>query len=308
MKRLSIYGLVLVVGSLFCACSDDEENLKPSGIDDDYFAVPADATDPESVLRREFFEKTGVHLLFTDVLRTNTYTDEFGQTVGKDVTIDFDWNLNTEGSVYYYQWELMTDGDIELKRKTADLFIRDILPHIQGSRMAPFSVLLFKDLEIKEYSTDDWERGYTLPNWRCLGFNAGYWLDAADDDEIREASVSLCKALVSSKFNYRSDLADDWNDLSYDGGSGEDIVDWVDDWDRDITKVYELGFLDYDPDWRDRLKYDSLPYADDDFEMYFNAIFDRSREDFEAEFGQYAKIMEKYNMMYSLIEQTGYKF
>lgn len=308
MKKLSIYGLMLVAGLQFCACSDDDENLTPSGINDDYFSVPADATDPESVLRREFFEKTGVHLLFTDVLRKDIITDADGNKVEKEITIDFDWNLNSEGSVSYYQWELIPESDMESKRKVADLFVSDILPHIKGTSMSPFSVLLFDNLEVRESSKKPWKKGYALPNWRCLGLNASDWLEAESDDEIKAASAELCKGLVSSKFTYRSDMASEWMDLSYDGGSGEYIVDCIDDWDRDITKVYELGFMDYDPNWKGKLKYDSLPYASDDFEMFFDAIFDRSREDFEAEFGEYPKIMEKYNLMVSLIEQTGYKF
>jgi len=58
----------LFLSLLLGACTK-EDALEPTGANDDYFTVPATATDPESVMRREFYEETGVHLLFNDTLR-----------------------------------------------------------------------------------------------------------------------------------------------------------------------------------------------------------------------------------------------
>ena len=48
----------LFLSLLLGACAK-EDALEPTGANDDYFTVPATATDPESVMRREFYEETG---------------------------------------------------------------------------------------------------------------------------------------------------------------------------------------------------------------------------------------------------------
>ena len=45
----------LFLSLLLGACTK-EDALEPTGANDDYFTVPATATDPESVMRREFYE------------------------------------------------------------------------------------------------------------------------------------------------------------------------------------------------------------------------------------------------------------
>ncbi|MDE7074137.1 MAG: hypothetical protein K2O69_03685, partial [Odoribacter sp.] len=74
MKKIYI-ALLFLAGLSACTKEDD---LTPSGARDDYFTVSPDATDPESVLRREFYNSTGVHLLFNDTIRheqDGTYAD-----------------------------------------------------------------------------------------------------------------------------------------------------------------------------------------------------------------------------------------
>ena len=44
----------LFLSLLLGACTK-EDALEPTGANDDYFTVPATATDPESVMRREFY-------------------------------------------------------------------------------------------------------------------------------------------------------------------------------------------------------------------------------------------------------------
>lgn len=306
MNKITICGLIMFAGFQFTACSD-EENLTPSHADDDLFSVPESAIDPVSELRREFHKETGIHLLFTEELNpTVTGTDKDGSPILRENKVDFKWNYNTYNDYLEYEAEYITD--IDAMRKAADEFKKAVLPHIEGSSIAPYSVLLVNDLVSRTQSWKDMVLTYTMACWRCLAVNVGGWVEAETDDDVATWTFGVCKSLVSAKFNSSSAEAKAWMDLSYDGGSGEDIVDYVDDWDGDITKVYELGFMSYIKDWRGRLDYDYLPYASNDFTAYFNAVFERSQEDFEAEFGQYAKIMEKYNLMKSLILQTGYKF
>ncbi|MDE6448896.1 MAG: hypothetical protein K2L41_02300, partial [Muribaculaceae bacterium] len=83
----------------------------------------------------------------------------------------------------------------------------------------------------------------------------------------------------------------------------------IEDWEGgDMESIYSLGFLSYDEDWRGRPHYDEFNGTKNDFDDFFNALFDRSEDDFTAEYGNYPIIMEKYRFMKELIEKTGYKF
>ena len=87
MNRLYFYFCLI---ALFAAGCAKEDGLEPSGIREDYFTVPEDATDPVSVLRRNFHERTGIHLLFNDTLRHEQQgTNPDGTPRWYTETIDF---------------------------------------------------------------------------------------------------------------------------------------------------------------------------------------------------------------------------
>lgn len=305
MKKLIIYSLALIAGMQFTSCKDDEV-LTPSNTNDLLFAVPADATGPEADLRREFYKNTGIHLIFDEVLRSEVVgKDSQGNDIVKNETVDFAWNINNYDDFLDYEGGYITD--IDDQRKAADLFMKYVLPHIKGSSMSPYSVLLFNGLEVYDRYDYEYYTAYTLPCVCCLGVNVAGWIEAETDEEISMYTAELCKSLVKAKFNFNSSVAEPFTDLSYEY-SGEYISDYEEDWDRsDMSMVYSYGYITYNKH-RSKVTRDRFPYADDDFDDFFNAIFDRTREDFEAEFGEYPAVMEKYNIMYSLIEQTGYKF
>lgn len=303
MKKISIYGLLLLSGIALTACSD-EDSPTPSGVNDDFFTIPADATDPESVLRRDFYNETGVHLLFNETLCSTVIgKDKYGNDIVKDETIDFRWNYNSYNDYLEYNGGYITD--IDGQRKVAELFKKNIIPHIEGSTLSPYSVLLFNSLESRDREWDPFEKAYSISCWRCLGINTEDWLNASTPEEETTATNNICKGLVNSRFNERSDSAEPWTDISYEY-SNEYLVNIFDDWDRDITRVYELGYMGYNEGVR--LNRDRIIYTSDDFKLFYDAIFDQTEEEFTAQWGEYAKIMEKYYLMKKLIEETGYKF
>lgn len=308
MKNITKYALALAVALQLGACSDSDDVLSPSNYNDDFFGVPADATGPEADLRREFYKETGTHLLFTDVLRT-TYLGlgSNGKEIYEYETIDFAWNLTSYNN--YFDWNpTFLDDNIDEKRKGADLFRKNVLPHIKGSSMSPYSVLLLADLEIY----DDWNYEFvpavTTSCWRCLAVNVKGWIEAETDEEADKYTVSICRDLVSNKFTYNSDEAKPWFDASSEYYY-EYIADYYEDWEgEDMDIIHSHGFLSYNKDWKGRPYYDEFPGKSEDFEDFFNAVFDRSEADFEAEYGDWPVIMAKYNHMKELIENTGYKF
>lgn len=96
----TIFG-TLVLGLLCLSCGS-EDHLLPSGLDKNYFEVPGDATDAESVLRREFFTKNGSYLIFNDTLhRELKGTDEEGNPLYTYELLDIGYGMTSISSNRY---------------------------------------------------------------------------------------------------------------------------------------------------------------------------------------------------------------
>lgn len=293
---------MLLSGVFATSCSDDEEILEPSN-NVNLFAVPDDATGPEAELRRNFFKETGTYLMFNDLLsHTVIGQDAYGNDVYKDEYIDFTFNLTSSGD-YPPIFEYITDNNA--KETAVNLFMEYIYPHVKGSSLLPYSVLLVDNLQTPDLY-GDYKDASTTSCWRCLAVSMGEMLDMTDEDAAVYVRTAL-KELVSTKFNSYSDEAEEFMDLSYEY-AGEYLTDYFEDWDRsDITPVYELGFLSYTESWRGPQN-DYLPYASNDFKNFYDAVMDRDEAEFMAEFGEYPKIVTKYNIIKNAIMALGYKF
>ena len=83
------------------ACGEDELASTP-GDEPNYFAIPGDATDPESVIRRNFYEETGINLAFSDTLhKEQTGTDAQGRPVYHVETIKLSYTLTANDDYLY---------------------------------------------------------------------------------------------------------------------------------------------------------------------------------------------------------------
>ncbi|MCM1050762.1 MAG: hypothetical protein NC349_02265 [Paenibacillus sp.] len=301
MNKYIIYGFMLLSGVFATSCSDDEEILEPSD-NVNLFAVPDDATGLEAELRRNFFKETGTYLMFNDLLsHTVIGKDAYGNDVYKDEYIDFTFNLTSSGGNPPI-FEYITDDNA--KETATNLFLEYIYPHVKGSSLLPYSVLLVDNLQVSGYY--GYEEASTTSCWRSLAVAMGDMLNTSDDDVAVYARTAL-KELVSAKFNSYSDEAEEFMDLSYEY-AGEYLTDYYEDWDRsDITPVYEMGYLSYIQSRRGPQN-DYLPYAYNDFDDFYDAVMDRDEADFMAEFGDYPMIVTKYNIIKNAILSLGYKF
>ena len=83
------------------ACGEDELTPTP-GDEPNYFAIPGDTTDPESVIRRNFYEETGINLAFSDTLhKEQTGTDAQGRPVYHVETINLSYTLTAKDDYLY---------------------------------------------------------------------------------------------------------------------------------------------------------------------------------------------------------------
>lgn len=305
MNKYAIYGLFAVAALSFSSCSDEEEVLEPTvGVVENKFAVPEDATGAEADLRRSFYKNTGVYLIFNDLLsRDLVGTDANGKDVYKEEWVDFTYNLTSIGDeppIFEY---LENDED---KKAGAELIEKYLYPHLEGGKLMPFSIMPVETIEVFDPYWWEYAPASIVSCWRCLAVAVGEWMSLPEEEQ-EEYSMSVLLDLISLKFTYTSDEADEFSELSYEY-SGEYLSDLDENWDRsDMSLVYELGYLSYVKS-RYSAYSDYLPYTSADFNSYLEAVLSRDEADFMEEFGDYSKIVTKYYIIKNALIDFGYKF
>ena len=139
MKYIILY--IIVLAGCFTACQQ-EDSLTPSNISD-LFAPNPEATDAESVLRREFFNTTGCYLLFNDTLR-HEYKgeDTFGNPYYETELIGLEWNLTSAVSTRYLFEYLKTQ---EQKEQAVSFLQTHLIPKIKN--VLPYSILVINKMD-----------------------------------------------------------------------------------------------------------------------------------------------------------------
>lgn len=284
------------------ACSGDEEVLNPSPAEVNPFFIDASSNDPEDCIRREFYEETGIHLLFSDTI-TKKF-DENGKFVGE--LMDFDWNFTSDGSgTYRYSYFESIDD----KRAAAEMFKKHFVPYVNvdGGMFRPYSIILFAGIE--EYTKKKWKPVTYQDCWRSFGVSAGPWLELEDGD-IKETSLNLLMALIKTKLDtYSPELEDFFAVCAVDDGEYPWYVsDLIEDWEdeQDVTLIYEAGFLRYFPDtYEDDPAYDELPSDNTDMNDYIRLVLFSDEDTVNETWGDYEKIMLKYGIMKKTIADLG---
>lgn len=253
---------------LWTACSK-EDALTPSGEREDYFSVPENATGEEAELRRAFYAKYGVHLLFNDTLRhepQGVYAD--GAPLWFTETIDFNYGL-TDVTYTNDRYEYLQS--LEDKKKAIEFTEDYILSHL-GESIRPYSILLLKNDTYTSSGTTK-VRNYRL-GLRCLALNLDSVFCAKSEADYTKycasilSSISLSKlqqnethptleafGAISDEYYYRDydEFEEDFGDSydpyyeAYDNFYYGDFYDWLDEYDlsykyySEAKKAYENG-------------------------------------------------------------------
>lgn len=277
------------LSSLFAvSCGDESENLTPSEPEPDVFAVDPSRTDDEAMIRKAFYENTGIHLLFTDSL---IHSD------GSVEMLDFNWGFNTESSDECRYTYLVDNADKEL---AAELLSRYFVPYISGGKLRPYSMLPFKSIEAYLWYKSEWEYvwksvGY-IANWRCFAVNTESWSDL-EPEEYREAGYRLLLDFINANLTYKSPELSEFFVVSKEYYWKDISEDWFEK--EDMSEIYALGFLSYDDFW------ESYPGEQDDFDDFKDLVLNHTEEEVNEMYGGYAMIMKKYQLFRQAIADMG---
>ncbi|MGN0280864.1 MAG: hypothetical protein ACI4B3_01000 [Prevotella sp.] len=280
MKKIHILLAVLMTTApLLTSCSDDEDT-SPSNVEVNGFAPAANDNSATAQLQREFFNETGVYLLFSDTL-----TAVNGQ---QPELLDLGWTIS--GS-YGYKYTFKYITDIDAQRKAADGLKHSLLTRLGKSK--PFSVLLADDIAYESYGR--LRHSTNVLGVRCYAFNLD---DGEELEDIDGFFSGMFLTIVKDVLDRNSDKLDPFYAFSEEY-YGEDL-DYF-GWDS-LTEqeTWDLGFFRYYSSWGVY-----FPYKSGDLSDWLNAVTSMSREEFEATYGSSATMMNKFETLVGIIESLG---
>lgn len=127
-----------------------ETPLTPSDQTTNYFEVPASANSESDILRREFHDRTGIYLLFTDTLRHEYQgLDGNGASYYIDELVDLAYGITVNSKTYY---AFRYTNEIDERRKWATYVEQQIVPLMDKK---PYSILLVDRIYEYAYLGDD---------------------------------------------------------------------------------------------------------------------------------------------------------
>lgn len=296
MKKMILL-MAVALGIGFTGCKNEEE-ITPGSSFPNMFAPDPNDTSLEGKLKSDFFDNTGVYLIFSD--RLGTYTDSFGNE--REETVDFSWSLNTSsGAVYAY--DFLEDDE---KAEAAELLEKYFLPYInvEGGVMRPFSVLPLKDVTEKGSYSD--KKVSYVSSIRCLGVDVTNWL-GADEATAREEVKNTIYDILKSKISIYDDEISDFIAVSEEAYDAYYVYNYYEEWldEQNVELIYEAGFLHYYPDsWGD-IEYDCFPNEKNDIMKFLEAVVFDDETGFKEKWADYPLILGKYDLMKDALIKYG---
>lgn len=277
---------ILVALPLLASCGS-EDDLTPSGADINGFAPTASDNSPTAQIRNAFYQATGSYLLFNDTLVSRS-------TNGQPELFDVDYALIGSGSVDNYDYKYTYITDAASQQKAADA-LRTYLVSRLG-KATPFSFLLVDDIYYNSYGRKHHSsyllgtRGYIISTGEGEMYNdpGSYFnsmlLDIAVDRFNRQSSTVTDAFYSYSKAYYGQAVADD---------------------EKDIENIEHVrGFMEKYEGWTEDSYY--YPNKSADVKDYTKAVLTMTRDEFRAEYGSYAIMVDKYDAMRTILVNMGF--
>ena len=287
---MSIYKyiiLVFIALPLLGSCSK-EDDLTPSNADINGFAPEPTDNSLTAQIRNDFYKATGAYLLFNDTLVSKS-------TNGQPELFDITYAMVGSGSVssHNYQYTYITDA---AKQQQAANALQKYLTRRLGKQV-PFSFLLVDDIYYIKSNRKKKHVDYLLGT-------RGYVISTRNGemyDDPQNYFNDMLLNIVIDRFNRQSSKVTDLFYAYSKDHYGEDLTDD----EMAIENVeHTYGFMEKFDTWGDGSY--SLPYEVRDVKDYISAVVTMTRDEFEAKYGDYSVMVEKYDMMRSIITNMGF--
>ena len=298
-RKIQIILAACMAVMLMTACGEDDETLGTEYQDPTNNFIPnPSANDDTSVLRREFKEKYGSYLLFTDTLQH--------YQIGIDVNGDSKYFTELLNILYAVGQSLpLTDTqkytyftDIEEQRKVVDYMDQYILNHITG-KLRPFSWFLAKTIEV----TDN-QRRVTRPFAACgqrtIVVSLGQALRLSESGK-KTLATRILNTIIGQLAQNNSDAFSEFFAIS--GVQYSRSMSVPEGTTRE-KYLFDNGFIS--PSTSNANLY--FPSQKDDLQAYSLVVISYTDERIENTYGQYPLVMNKIKMMREVLTKLGYVF
>ena len=292
-----IIGLLIRAGLWACTKEDWPDNSRPEV---NPFAVPADATGEEAELRRGFFDRTGMYLLFSDTLVAQEVNAVSAKKEKVYIKVHLEWNMvsTNQGidSFICYPYKTLAE-----KKMLTEFVEREVLTSVPVL-FYPYSIMLLDRLVYFQYN---YYGGYEDPVE--YSFYAGMQstvitvsnLSAFTAGEKEKLKTNLVGNLISSNISVIPEA--DWADFytysdEYYKLSSQYVV------------PYPIEACGYLPTYADAgwggPDFHTKEY---DVKAYVEEIFKLSESEFRETYAEYPIIIDKMEEMVKVLRKHGVK-
>lgn len=288
---------------MLAACSKEDDIVVK--VDDTryYFEPQPERTDEEAVLRRAFYDRYDIHLLFNDTLRHDSIGLDFnGDTHYFTEVIDMYYSVGSY-SVGNTQNRYKLLSTMDLKRRATEYLETQIQPHF-SERMRPFSWLLVSEIAERPDSYSAWTAPYAITGERCIAIalSTFFKLPASRVPAFTQQVLNIIAVRVA-KNNIKS-LKDFQNfSEAYYGKvfASEDISN------EDNTRLLrEAGFFSKGKNTYNNIANGVYPQAETDLSDYVRMSITYSQDDMKRLYGDYPIILHKDSAIRVALESRGY--
>ena len=197
-KTLEILVYCCFISISLFSCGDKEDDITPEAPAKNYFAADINATDDESLLRKEFYKNNGCYLLFNDTLRHDSIgVKPNGEITYQTETIDVPYIMSSQA---YFAYKYTYIKDIEKQKAAANFIENNILPHL-GAKLRPYSWLLVNS--ITKYAVSDNTYYYDSEQTSVVGNRATAIgiqdIFNMDESDIQLFAKDLSASIVADK-------------------------------------------------------------------------------------------------------------
>lgn len=302
MKSILLYifcGFILL-GAFSCQTEDE---LMPDPAQPNLFAPKDDATDPISVMRRDFYKETGCYLLFSDTLKnTPNGTDAYGNQLYDRELLDLTYGIN---SSVRWKFRFYYINGYEAQLAAAQTLKDKLLPAI-SPRYYPYSFLLVKDMESYAWQVEEgeeegvWTGPYEMPYY--IGVRAmAVSIDQLEDDP--EGTILQLSRELINKYLATTDMTEfEAPGKKYYGIFNTPLYELNFDSVEDFVRQTGILSYYYDEEYEEL----SVDSKQDDINAYLNAILGQSEEDFRSEHEGEVIVLKKYDFLRNLLIKGGF--
>lgn len=305
MKKNNYFILTLsLIGLLSASCQKESPLDPPQDNRSSYFLPAPAATDEESILRKTFYTQEHSYLLFNDTLRHELLGYDYnGDKQYFTETVNIGYSLPTPaGGGKLYTHALFES--IQQKKAAIDFMKTYVLSHL-APELRPFSWLLTQSTSTVDVFGIPFYP-LAVANQRCIAVSLGDILQLSDVDKATLANTILSTTLSSALATRPTDLNKFYAFSENEYGGRFELESYTPEANMEALK--QRGFIVQnwiiEEFWLD---YGVIPSKEKDVESYINLIFEYTDAEVMTTYTDYPIVLNKYQVLKSLIYELGYK-